>query len=202
MTEVEAKAQVASLLGVDALAKLERYAELLVAENEIQNLVSRNTVPILWSRHILDGAQLARFARRKDVSWLDVGSGPGLPGVVLAAAGRWQVTLVEPRTRRVEFLQRALTASEIEARIIPSDVADVEGSFHLITARAVASVDRMLEMTRHLRLPGTRYILPAGRKASDDVEAASRRWHAVFHVEQSVTAPDSGIVLVDRVQKS
>jgi 16S rRNA (guanine527-N7)-methyltransferase len=79
--------------------KLEAYVERLKAESARQNLVSASTLERLWERHILDSAQLVRFEPRPRASWLDVGSGAGLPGIVIACLVDGPVTLVEPRRR-------------------------------------------------------------------------------------------------------
>jgi 16S rRNA (guanine527-N7)-methyltransferase len=84
----------------ETLDRLERYADLLRSESAKQNLVSASTLDRLWDRHILDSAQLVKFAPRPDLSWVDIGSGAGLPGIVIAALVTGPVTLVEPRRLR------------------------------------------------------------------------------------------------------
>ena len=87
--------------------KLERFSEILIAENQIQNLISKLTEADLWTRHFADAAQLISFAP-EGASWIDIGSGAGLPGLVIAILTKAPVTLVEPRRLRAEFLSRAV----------------------------------------------------------------------------------------------
>src|SRR5689334_9101251 len=105
MTEEEARAR----LNVprETLERLEAFEALLKAENEKQNLVSRTSLKSIWSRHILDSAQLREFAPATASSWLDIGSGPGLPGLITALLFDGHTMLVEPRKLRVDFLHRA-----------------------------------------------------------------------------------------------
>src|SRR5690606_38324705 len=88
-----------------AWAGLERFAAMLVAENDRQNLIAASTVPALWVRHLADSAQLLALDRDGDGLWLDLGSGPGLPGLVVAILSERPVVLVESRKRRCEFLR-------------------------------------------------------------------------------------------------
>ncbi|HET8690912.1 MAG TPA: RsmG family class I SAM-dependent methyltransferase, partial [Steroidobacteraceae bacterium] len=80
----------------ETFEKLERYVALLREENEHQNLVSRTTLDQVWERHILDSAQLVRYESRPGASWIDIGSGAGLPGIVIACLVEGPVTLAEP----------------------------------------------------------------------------------------------------------
>lgn len=199
MTEDEARAHAAAI-APEAMPALERYAELLIAENGRQNLIARSTESSVWQRHILDSLQLAQFARRDDRTWLDVGSGPGLPGVVIAALGRWAVTLVEPRRRRVEFLEGTVTELGLaEVTVVAADVRTVKAHHDVVSARAVASIPDLFAITRSCADRGTRFILPKGRTALADVESSRAKWHGVFHVEQSLTEPSAGIVIADGV---
>src|SRR5258708_20409510 len=81
----------------ETLDKIEAYVALLRAEREHQNLVSASTLDNLWERHILDSAQLVRFEPRSGASWIDIGSGAGLPGIVIACLVDGPVTLAPPR---------------------------------------------------------------------------------------------------------
>ena len=91
----------------ETFERLEAYASLLKAESARQNLVSAATLDHLWERHILDSAQLVRFEPHSGASWVDIGSGAGLPGIVVACLIEGPVTLIEPRRLRADFLHRA-----------------------------------------------------------------------------------------------
>lgn len=200
MTEEEARAQVAEVAG-EAMPTIERYAALLIEENARQNLIARSTETTIWARHLLDSLQLASFARDGDASWVDVGSGPGLPGLVLAALGRWRMTLVEPRRGRVEFLNQMVTHLSLKnVVVIGSAIKDVRERHDLVSARAVASADQLFGWTRGCADEATRFILPKGRSAQGDVDLAAQRWHGSFHVEHSITDAEAGIVIADRVR--
>jgi 16S rRNA (guanine527-N7)-methyltransferase len=175
--------------------RLSAYVALLKAASEQQNLVSASTLDDVWTRHILDSAQLVRFEPHARASWADVGSGAGLPGIVIACLVEGPVTLIEPRRLRVEFLRMAIEQLGLNATVGGTKVERVTGQFEVITARAVASLDRFLKISQHLSTRNTVWALPRGRSAHSELAEAERSWQGVFHVEQSVTDPDSYIVV-------
>ncbi|PZQ61957.1 MAG: 16S rRNA (guanine(527)-N(7))-methyltransferase RsmG [Sphingomonas taxi] len=200
MTEGDAKAWIAARYDADAIARLERFAAMVVQENERQNLISPATCAQIWVRHIVDSAQLLPLAASDARNWLDIGSGAGFPGMVIAALWPGSVALVEPRARRADFLRAVAAALGLTNVIVHhSRVEAVTGQFDILSARAVAAVPALLDMTRHLRGPKTRMILPRGRNGATEMEQLPRTWRGMFHVEHSVTDPASVIIVADGV---
>jgi 16S rRNA (guanine527-N7)-methyltransferase len=179
----------------ETFEKLEAYVALLREENERQNLISAATLDAVWERHILDSAQLAWLEPRPGSSWVDIGSGAGLPGIVIASLVEGPVTLVEPRRLRAEFLHKVSESLEIGAEVLCAKAERVEGSFDVITGRAVARMSQFLKLSAHLSTRNTVWALPKGRNAREELVDAQRAWQGVFHVERSVTDADSWIVV-------
>jgi 16S rRNA (guanine527-N7)-methyltransferase len=182
---------------------LQRYVGLLVAENERQNLVAKSTIDDIWRRHIADGAQLIRFAPRPDSSWLDIGSGAGLPGMVIAILTDGPVTLVEPRKLRADFLQRTVDALGLGARVTvhAAKAERITGKFDVITARAVASLDILLNISRHLSTDKTLWLFPKGKSAQLELEAARQAWQGSFRLEPSMTSDEAAILVASNVRR-
>ena len=179
----------------ETFEKLEAYVELVRAEARCQNLISVSTLDHLWDRHILDSAQLARLEPHAGASWVDIGSGAGLPGIVIACLVDGPVTLVEPRRLRADFLHKCTESLDVDARIICAKAERVEGRFDVITGRAVARLTDFLKLSHHLSTTKTVWALPKGRGAQSELAEAERSWQGVFHVERSVTDADSWIVV-------
>lgn len=180
--------------------KLQHFEALLLDESARQNLISKSSIADLWTRHFLDAAQLLNFAETPG-TWCDVGSGAGLPGLVIAILSGQPVTLIEPRRLRADFLQRAaaqLQLSDVEVVVAKAQAAT--GSFDYIAARAVAHLDPLFAMTIHLAHGGTRFILPKGQSANSELEAARRSWQGSFRLVPSQTNPDAAIVVADGVR--
>lgn len=184
----------------ETIEKLECYAAMLRAEAARQNLVSASTLDMLWDRHILDSAQLVRFEPGPGASWADIGSGAGLPGIVVACIVQGPVTLIEPRRLRADFLHRVCDSLGLNAEVAAHRAERSRGAYDVITARAVASLGQLLRISHHLSTKNTVWVLPKGRSAAAELADAQMTWQGVFHVEQSVTDVDAQIVVARRVR--
>jgi 16S rRNA (guanine527-N7)-methyltransferase len=180
--------------------KLTAYARLLKIESGRQNLISAASIEQLWERHILDSAQLVRFEPFPGASWADVGSGAGLPGIVIACLVAGPVTLIEPRRLRAEFLERVVAELHLKADVIAAKAARATGRFDIITGRAVAPLGEFLKLSAHLSTRKSVWALPKGRGAQSELAEAQRTWQGTFHVEQSVTDHESYIVVATGVR--
>ena len=181
--------------------RLAAYVDFLEAEAGRQNLIAPSTVETLWERHILDSAQLVRFEPFPGAGWADIGSGAGLPGLVVALLTRGPITLIEPRRLRAEFLRKAAHDLGLSDRvgIEGKKVERVAGVFDVITARAVTALDRFLAIASHLSKTDTVWVLPKGKNAQSELAQACLNWQCDALVEQSRTDPDSQILVLTRV---
>lgn len=184
----------------ETLEKLEAYAAMLREECTRQNLVSASTLDRLWDRHILDSAQLVRYEPCVGASWVDIGSGAGLPGIVIACLVAGPVTLIEPRRLRAEFLHNVCESLRLNATLMHAKAERAEGAYDAITARAVARLSQLLKISAHLSTRNTVWALPKGRSAAAELAEAQQSWQGVFHVEHSVTDADSYIVVATGVR--
>ena len=184
----------------ETFEKLDAYAALLREESRRQNLISTSTLDHLWERHILDSAQLVRFEPHRRASWVDIGSGAGLPVIVIACLVVGPVTMVEPRRLRAEFLHRVCESLGLSATVLPGRSERAGGKYDVITARAVANLAKLLEISAHLSTRKTTWVLPKGRSAEHELAEAQQAWQGAFHVERSVTDSESRIVVVTGVR--
>ena len=184
----------------ETVEKLEAYQRLVKAEASRQNLVSKSTLADFWSRHVLDSAQLLRLAPAR-TRWADVGSGAGLPGIVIACLGAGPVTLIEPRRLRAEFLERVVGTLDLSATVHHGKAESTTGSFDVVTARAVGSLTKLLDISHHLSTGKTLFLFPKGKSAQSELAEAKRTWQAAFHVERSAVDADSLIILAREVRR-
>lgn len=198
MTEQEARDWIASRHGPAAEARVGAFLELLIAENQHQNLVAPSTIPMIWARHVVDSAQLARLGRPG--LWVDIGTGGGFPGMIVALLRPEPLLMVEPRARRAAFLAQCVAIlGLIHARVVSAKVETVRDTAATISARAVAPVEKLLRMAAGCAKEGTRWLLPRGRLTAADLAFLQRNWRGAFHVEQSLTDPASSILVLEGV---
>lgn len=196
--EDEAKAFCASLTDAAGLARLERFAGLLKAENEHQNLVAKASLETVWQRHFADSAQLLNHVPRETSPWLDLGTGAGFPGIAIAAMKPdCEVVVVESRKRRVEWLERLCDELELTNCHVEGARLEQVESFEarVISARAFAPLHRLLELSARFSSMNTTWVLPKGRSAAQELSELKKAAQSMFHVEQSVTDADAGIIV-------
>lgn len=178
-------------------ARLERFAAMLIVENDQQNLIAASTIPTLWVRHVADSAQLLALDAGRDGLWIDLGSGPGLPGLVVAILSPRPMLLVESRKLRCEFLRRV--AADLDLKHVEVAEAPLERvatrAAATISARAFAPLDKLIALSTRFSTESTRWLLPKGRNAVKELALLPEAWQRMFHVEQSRTDAESQILV-------
>jgi 16S rRNA (guanine527-N7)-methyltransferase len=178
--------------------RLDRYVATLRRWQPVQNLVAPSTLPALWTRHVLDSGQLAHHVG--DASAIvDLGSGAGFPGLVLAILlGAAPVHLVESNQRKAAFLREVIRVTgapaTVHAERIETFVAATPLSGGLVTARALAPLPKLLELAEPLLTTGCRALFHKGREAVQELTDSRQSWRIDAELIPSVTDPDASIV--------
>ncbi|QJU57235.1 16S rRNA (guanine(527)-N(7))-methyltransferase RsmG [Sphingomonas sp. AP4-R1] len=205
MTEEEARVRVAEGVSRETLDGLDRLVALVSEENARQNLVSPSTLSIMWSRHILDSAQLFWLAEGASGSWLDIGSGGGFPGLVIALMRSDLTILAEPRSKRATFLRETADALGIVDRVRVAasrvETAPIDTPVSIVSARAVAALPALFAMAARHTTKNTLWLLPKGRSAADEVAEAAREWQGDLRLVPSLSDPDSAIVVARAMRR-
>lgn len=186
----------------ETLDKLERYAALLKQWNKKINLVSAGTLDSLWSRHFLDSAQLMGCAPKAD-HWVDLGSGGGFPGAVIAilCGANQRTTLIEADQRKAAFL-RAVARETVPFEVLSERIENAEPqNADIVSARALAPLPILLGyVSRHLS-PNGRAVLPKGRKADDELREALEHWRFDCETYPSKTDTDAVILTLGEIKR-
>lgn len=204
MTEEEARAWLRETLDVsrETIGKIEAFAAAVIAANSHQNLISTATIPQMWARHIVDSAQLVLLDETRDEGpWLDLGSGPGFPGIVIAILQPRPVVLVESRRKRFEFLAQMAETLGLDNVSIHGGRLETLPSrpVSTITARAFAPLPKLLDLAHRFSTEKTQWLLPKGRSAREELESARSAWHGAFHVKPSITDAEAAIIVATGV---
>jgi 16S rRNA (guanine527-N7)-methyltransferase len=193
----------------ETIDRLVRYAELLTDGQIRTNLVSAKTLPHLWDRHFADSAQVLRLAPLATV-WLDLGSGAGFPGLVIAIFqanhATFRMNLVEATAKKCAFLAEVARATSAPVEIHCMRIEELSKTTtslkpEIVTARALAPLPRLLELAAPWLGPGVRGLFLKGRDASQEIDVAERRFNFTCQLHPSITAEDSFIVEISDLAK-
>ncbi len=196
--EEQARSFVAGLCDEQAVARFEAFIALLAAENEKQNLISANSLNSVWQRHIADSVQLLQHVPRETSPWMDLGSGAGMPGLVIAIARPdLEIHLVESRKKRVVWLEAVASHFGLrKCRVHGARLENVESApMRVICARAFAPLGKLLSLSARFSTQETVWLLPKGRSAGQELAEQPESVRQMFHVEQSATDPQAGIMI-------
>ena len=196
----------------ETLARLQTYAELLTKWQKTINLVAPKTLPELWHRHFADSAQLFPLIPSDARHVMDIGSGGGFPGLVLAimaadlhhldpARPPLHVTLVESDARKCAFLREVARQVGIAVDIMSTRIetipnCDTVASVDVITSRALAALPLLFELVSPIFGPGCVALFLKGRTAEDEVTAARKSWAFDLELKPSLTSSDARIAVV------
>lgn len=186
----------------ETLSRLTAYVELLELWNRRINLIGRNTVGDIWRRHILDSAQLYSLMPPRTRVVVDLGSGAGLPGIVLAAMGVADMHLVESDQRKAAFLREAIRVAEIPATIHAERIEKIpEFKADIITARALAEVSELLDLSAKFRTKRSVCLFLKGETVDAEIGAAERLWTMKMDCIQSRSDPSGRIVKLEAIER-
>jgi 16S rRNA (guanine527-N7)-methyltransferase len=193
------KQLVPSELGVsrETLDRLEAYADLLLTWSQSLNLISRHDLAVLWPRHIIDSLQLLPLIEPGISHAIDLGSGAGFPGLILAIASRVPFHLIESDQRKAAFLREAARITAAPATIHPARIEALQiAPAPLITARALAPLPRLLPLAAPLLAAGGECLFLKGVSATTELAEARQDWHMMVTQHESQTSPDATILQI------
>jgi len=186
----------------ETMDRLKSYADLLARWNPKINLVSPDSIPTTWDRHIADSAQLFRFIPQNTPNLLDVGSGAGFPGLVLAIMGVRDVHVVESDHRKVAFMREAARVAGAKVTFHPERIEKlVPFPAGVITARALAPLHKLLEWTEPFRGPDTICLFLQGQTVEAELTDAYKQWTMGLDRQKSLTDPTGTILALREVRR-
>lgn len=186
--------------------KLTTYTALLEKWNPKINLVSKSSLSDLWSRHIVDSAQLFELAPSDAAHWVDIGSGGGFPGLVVAIIAKelrpdMKVTLVESDQRKCAFLRTVSRETMCDATVISKRIEAIDSlNADVLSARALADLGILLEFAKqHLQPSGT-CLFPKGLTWEKELETAHDSWQFSHQVSKSETDPNAVVLRIKEIK--
>lgn len=191
----------------ETAARLDRFVALLIAWEKHTNLIARSTIPVIWTRHIADSLQLLDLAPEAKV-WVDLGSGAGFPGLVIACAlaetKAAKVHLVESIGKKAAFLREAVQATGAPAIVhavrIEDFVDKAPESIDVVTARALAPLPKLLPLAYPLLKKGAVGVFPKGQDVGSELTDAAKYWKIQSNLVRSRTDQRAQILIVKALE--
>ena len=181
----------------ETLSRLDAYLGLMKLWQGAINLVGPATLTDPWRRHILDSAQLLRYTPAAPGTIYDLGSGAGLPGLVLAIMGQTGVHLVESDQRKAQFQREAIRSLDLDVEVHAQRIDSLPlGCANLVTARALAPLPRLLDLSAGLLRPNAFCLFLKGQRASDELTEARKCWRMSSDSYPSLSDPSASVLKI------
>ena len=186
----------------DDLRRINKFVKYLLFFNKKYNLISKSSEIDIWTRHILDSAQLVKFIDFDDNSSLsDLGSGGGFPGIILSIFNKnskFHVKLYEKSPIKVKFLENAVKLIGSNAKVIKGDIFSHTIESKYIVCRAFKKMDKLIQVSREICKKPHKFIILKGKSAQEELEKAMKNKIFKYSLEKSITSKDSKIVIWNR----
>ena len=192
----------------ETIVSLKKYENKLIIANKNLNLIGNTTIKDIWNRHFLDSAQVIDFINKNDKTMVDLGSGAGFPGLVLAILAKdkkisMKIKLIEKSPKKVKFLKDIISELHLDAEVINQNVF-VEPKKLLedvIVARAFKPMKIILELIHNKAQNWKKIFLFLGKTGKNELLQASKIWDIEYKQRVSVTSSDSMVLEINRLRK-
>jgi len=198
--------QTAANVSRETMDRLMAMDAVLLDWSSRHNLIARSTIDDRWRRHYLDCAQLIALLPAAKTHIVDLGSGAGFPGLVIAAVladDNVSITMIESTGKKAAFLSAAIEAMGLSnAKVIPARIESVKlpNAPDIVTARALAQLDKLLVYAHGIGSKNTKYFLPKGQDVEGELTAAAKSWHMTVIRHPSITNPNATILEISGLE--
>ena len=186
----------------DDLKRINKFIKYLLLINKKYNLISKSSENDIWTRHILDSAQLVKFIKFEDDSSIsDLGSGGGFPGIILSIFNknpRFHVKLYEKSPIKAKFLEDAIKLVDLNAKVIKGDLFRQIIDSRYIVCRAFKKINKLIQVSREICKKPHKFIILKGKSAQDEIEKAMKNKIFKYSLVKSITNRDSKILIWNR----
>ena len=192
----------------ETITSLKKYKKLLVEENQNLNLIGKSTINEIWTRHFLDSAQVIDFISKNDRSLVDIGTGAGFPGLVLAILRKdrelpLKIKLIEKSSKKVNFLNKIIDQLALNVEVVNQNIFDeeVKLSEDVFVSRAFKPLKIFLELMHKKAINLKKFLIFQGKTGKNELLEASKTWDIEYKQSRSVTSNDSFILEIIKFKK-
>lgn len=182
---------------------LNKYVNLLLDWNNRINLIGKSTEIDILNRHILDSAQLINFLNKNELELaicVDIGTGAGLPGIVLSILGVKNMALIEKSPLKCNFLKEAVKISPNNIEIINNNISNIlNRKFDIVFSRALANLSKLLSYSINLLNNDGKCIFLKGKKLNEELNEAQKLYNFDYKIEKSLTSEEGNIICISNI---
>jgi len=190
------------VLNLEQKKSLEDYVSKLLDENGKYNFIGKSTIDQIWHRHIFDCAQLIQYIKNPQKKFADLGSGAGLPGVVLSLLGLKEIHLIEKSFRKADFLRKIKNISPNRIFVQQAKLEELENiNFDCIMSRALAPLDKLLEYCQKFLKEDGYCLFLKGKNLPLEIVQAKQKFSFEFELFPSLTSKESNIISINKISK-
>ena len=192
----------------ETIISLKEYEDILIIANKNLNLIGKSTINDIWTRHFLDSAQVIDFIDKNDKTLIDLGSGAGFPGLVLAIISRdrkvpLKVKLIEKSPKKIKFLKSLISRLHVDVEVINQNILkdSKKLSEDVFVARAFKPLKIILELIHNKAENWKKFFIFLGKTGKHELLQASKIWDIEYKQRMSVTSSDSIIIEINRIKR-
>ena len=181
---------------------IDNYLESLKKENQIHNLVGQSTIDVAWDRHINDSLQLSDFILKKNSSIIDLGTGAGLPGIILYIFGYTNILLIDSKLKKINFINEFAYEQSLQIKTICSRVEKIKNQkFDFIVCRAFAPLIKLLDYSRFFTKKNTSLLFLKGRSVKKEIDDAKKLFSFNYNLYPSKSEGNGFILKINKHKK-
>ena len=192
----------------ETIRSLKKYENILIESNKTLNLIGKSTINEIWTRHFLDSAQVIDFIDKNDKTLIDIGSGAGFPGLILAITSRdrkmpLKIKLIEKSPKKINFLKNLIKELNLNVEVIGNNILKepIKFSEDVFIARAFKPLKIILELIHNKAQNWKKIFIFLGKTGKSELLQASKNWDIEYKQRVSVTSSDSLVIEINRLKK-
>jgi 16S rRNA (guanine527-N7)-methyltransferase len=192
----------------ETITSLKNYEDMLIKGNNSLNLIGKSTIKQIWNRHILDSFQVVDFIDKNDKTLIDLGSGAGLPGIILAIAAKnkknpLKIYLIDKSKKKTNFLKETVKKLNLNINVICKNIFEDEREIDsdVLIARAFKPLPTILKLIHNKEIKYKKFFVFLGKTGKEELLLASKIWDIQYKQHMSVTNSDSLIIEINNLKK-
>ena len=181
---------------------IDNYIQKLKKSNQTHNLVGSSTIDVAWDRHVNDSLQLSEFISKKSASIIDLGTGAGLPGIILHIFGHTNILLIDSKMKKINFIKEFAYENGFEIKTICTRVEKIKNQkFDVIVCRAFAPLIKLLDYSRFFNKKNTSLLFLKGRSVMNEIEDAKKLFNFKYNLYPSKSEGDGFVLKINKYKK-